>query len=200
MRTDWTVTVDMDVDTDLTPEHLEDLTDELLDVGGAVSGHERRVSAIVTVSQDSGRAIDAASAGRLTVAGALEQVGVAVVADVAVEAMTAAEAAMRLQVPTIPPLMGAAEVADLLGVSRQRVHQLAASHSRFPKPVVQVRMGPLWAAVSIEAFAGTWERRPGRPSKATSGTRETGKTFAVSARRSATRAAASPSTALRVSD
>jgi hypothetical protein len=71
----------------------------------------------------------------------------------------------RANEPTLPVLLGAAEIAHLLSVSRQRVHQLRA-HVDFPAPVVEVSMGPLWDARAVERFAREWDRRPGRPAKA----------------------------------
>jgi prophage regulatory protein len=40
-------------------------------------------------------------------------------------------------------LMGAQEVAELLGVSRQRVHQLA-ERPDFPAPVAVLAAGKIW--------------------------------------------------------
>lgn len=67
----------------------------------------------------------------------------------------------------LPELVGASEIADLLGVSRQRVHQLT-THTGFPAPLVQVRMGPLWDAKAVAAFDRQWERKPGRPPRTNS--------------------------------
>ncbi|MGH3807602.1 MAG: hypothetical protein ACRDRU_13460 [Pseudonocardiaceae bacterium] len=64
--------------------------------------------------------------------------------------------------PGFPPLASAADAAEILGVSRQRVHQLAASNTRFPAPVARVGTGPLWTVPAIEHFARVWDRRPGR--------------------------------------
>lgn len=64
--------------------------------------------------------------------------------------------------PDFPPLASAADAAGILGVSRQRVHQLAASNTHFPAPVARVATGPLWAVPAIEHFERTWRRRPGR--------------------------------------
>ncbi|MGH3430587.1 MAG: hypothetical protein ACRDQZ_23975 [Mycobacteriales bacterium] len=65
--------------------------------------------------------------------------------------------------PDFPPLASAADAAEILGVSRQRVHQLAASNTRFPAPVARVGTGPLWTVPAIEHFARVWDRRPCRP-------------------------------------
>lgn len=54
-------------------------------------------------------------------------------------------------------LMGAAEVAAFLGVSRQRVLQLREK-ADFPDPVSQLASGPIWESADIE----TWARETGR--------------------------------------
>lgn len=80
----------------------------------------------------------------------------------AVEARTLEELERRVDRPTMPKLLGASEVGDILGVTRQRVHQLR-DQPAFPHPLVEVAMGPLWDARAIEKFARGWTRRPGRP-------------------------------------
>jgi predicted DNA-binding transcriptional regulator AlpA len=57
----------------------------------------------------------------------------------------------------IPPLVGPAEIAQLLGVSRQRVTQLAA-HPDFPPPAQELVMGKVWLRSDIES----WARKRGR--------------------------------------
>lgn len=64
--------------------------------------------------------------------------------------------------PSMPELLGATEVGELLEVSRQRVHQLKTEHPDFPAPLVEVAMGPLWDERAITRFARDWNRRPGR--------------------------------------
>jgi hypothetical protein len=61
-----------------------------------------------------------------------------------------------------PDLVGVAEVAELLGVSKQRASDLAHSEG-FPAPVATLRAGPIWRRSQLARFAGGWERRPGRP-------------------------------------
>ena len=56
-------------------------------------------------------------------------------------------------------LMGISEIAQLLGVSRQRAHQLAQSED-FPKPIAVLAAGKIWEAKRIEAWAQ--RRRDGR--------------------------------------
>ena len=79
------------------------------------------------------------------------------------EAITVEEADRRLREPTIPELVSGVEAAEILGVSRQRVHQLAADNSLFPPPVARLASGSVWLRVAVESFAEKWERKPGRP-------------------------------------
>jgi prophage regulatory protein len=56
-----------------------------------------------------------------------------------------------------PDLVGLTEIAELLGVSRQRVDQLAAGDD-FPEPIAVLAAGRIWNCSDIEA----WARRNGR--------------------------------------
>lgn len=53
--------------------------------------------------------------------------------------------------------MGAGEIGDRLGVSRQRVQQLAA-RDNFPKPYDELQMGKVWLIKDVEAWIR--EHRP----------------------------------------
>jgi predicted DNA-binding transcriptional regulator AlpA len=57
-------------------------------------------------------------------------------------------------------LVGAAEIAELLGVSRQRVQQLI-SRDDFPQPEVVLAMGKVWLRADVIA----WARERGRLDK-----------------------------------
>jgi prophage regulatory protein len=59
-------------------------------------------------------------------------------------------------------LMGPSEVAEHLGISKQRVIQLRHINSKFPKPVAELKCGPIWLAEDIEQFAKI-PRPVGRP-------------------------------------
>lgn len=56
-----------------------------------------------------------------------------------------------------PRLAGVAELAALLGVSKQRVTQLAKT-KRFPEPLADLAAGPVWDLADVEA----WARETGR--------------------------------------
>jgi prophage regulatory protein len=49
-------------------------------------------------------------------------------------------------------LVGAAEIGQLLGVSRQRVYQLTSS-SDFPEPVATLAMGKVWQTADVRRWA-----------------------------------------------
>lgn len=56
-------------------------------------------------------------------------------------------------------LVGAAEIAELLGVSRQRVTQLT-NRADFPKPVARLAMGKVWRLEDVEDWN---DQRPPDP-------------------------------------
>lgn len=65
--------------------------------------------------------------------------------------------------PVPPELVAAAELADMLGVSRQRVSQLTRDGAEFgfPEPWVRLKAGKIWLASDVRAWAaGRRDRRP----------------------------------------
>lgn len=61
-------------------------------------------------------------------------------------------------------LMGQAEIADRLGVSRQRVQQLIA-RGDWPKPFETLAMGKVWRTEDIEAWIAKNRRDDSGPEK-----------------------------------
>jgi predicted DNA-binding transcriptional regulator AlpA len=49
-------------------------------------------------------------------------------------------------------LMGAAEIAQLLGVSPSRVHQILRDDPTFPAPMATLSMGKVWRAEAVEEW------------------------------------------------
>ena len=56
-------------------------------------------------------------------------------------------------------LVGASEIATLLGVTRQRVHQLSKEPG-FPEPVAQLGLGSVWDTEDVQQWAE--QHRPRR--------------------------------------
>jgi len=55
-------------------------------------------------------------------------------------------------------LAGLTEIADMLGLSRQRVDQIVRSDPTFPAPVAVITAGRIWRRADVER----WARRGGR--------------------------------------
>lgn len=62
-----------------------------------------------------------------------------------------------------PTLVGVTEIARALGVSKQRVSELRATHKDFPAPVADLAAGPVWTLPSLQRFVERWPRKSGRP-------------------------------------
>jgi predicted DNA-binding transcriptional regulator AlpA len=60
-----------------------------------------------------------------------------------------------------PQLLGIREAAQLVGISRQRLHSLRGE-GRFPDPFIELSTGPIWRKSDVEDFALGWNQRPGR--------------------------------------
>ena len=57
----------------------------------------------------------------------------------------------------VEKIVGQAEIAAMLGVSRQRVQQLVAK-SGFPAPAAHLSMGKVWFTSDIRSWAGAHNR------------------------------------------
>ncbi|HEY3749858.1 MAG TPA: hypothetical protein VGL80_11690 [Pseudonocardiaceae bacterium] len=160
--TEWAISVEFDTESALTASQL----DALSDLGDLEN---------VTVARRGGGGctlLDTRAGDPLQAAEELVQLGAKWAAEIDVRAymvgvrvMTSEQAEADALAPSVPALASAADAADLLGVSRQRVHQLSKQHPRFPAPIAHVAIGPLWTVDAIQWFASIWERRSGRPPK-----------------------------------
>src|SRR5437899_10153377 len=57
-----------------------------------------------------------------------------------------------------------AEIAEILGVTRQRVAQLVETYEDFPAPEVELSGGRVWSRTAVETWIASHpERGPGRP-------------------------------------
>lgn len=163
-----------------TPTPLEeDTTDRLLDTLDASHGvlstglAERAtgdgVPVEVTVDVDADTLTAAAARAVQVAQAALREAGAPTPLTVrGLEVQTVAEQEWALAHPVVPELVGLSEVAEMLGVSRQRVGHLRA-HPQFPAPVGEPRCGPIWTHASLLHFLHRWQRRRGRRPATTGG-------------------------------
>lgn len=77
------------------------------------------------------------------------------------ELVTVERLEQELDRPT-EQLVGVSEIAEQLGVSKQRVSELRGKKG-FPAPIAELAAGPVWKRSALERFVSEWERRPGRP-------------------------------------
>lgn len=153
MTQNWVVTITLDLDPDMA--EMDAWEQQLADIDAVVGRVPRRGVEVTLYAADLG--IDGA------LRFARERVAAVVTSDpIGIEVITEDEHLRRADSPTVPELMSAAEIADELGVSRQRVHQLRAA-AAFPSPLADLRGGAVWDARAIRKFASEWERKPGRP-------------------------------------
>ncbi len=65
---------------------------------------------------------------------------------------------VRAFVSSVRHLVGVAEIAEMLGVTRQRVNQLIKEAADFPTPEAELSAGRIWRRDAVEE----WARRTGR--------------------------------------
>ena len=59
-------------------------------------------------------------------------------------------------------LVSVTEIAEMLGVSRQRVNQLVQAYDDFPAPEADLAIGRVWLRSAVEGWAESHPRKPGR--------------------------------------
>jgi hypothetical protein len=116
-----------------------------------------------TVGVTAADALRAASEGTGLVTRAAGQAGLPAWPVVRIETTREDVCDAELTQPELPALVSGPEVGAILGVNRQRVHQLAHEHPQFPAPLYRLGVGSLWDRRAIEVFAAGWNRKPGRP-------------------------------------
>ena len=163
----WTVTLEAAGDdaAELEPA-LEELLDLLVDRGGAVSASTMgdRYAATFSVDEEVATVADAVALGCEVFTSLAEKSGLPAWPVVRAEALTYEEHDRDLETPNFPELVGVSEIAELLGVTRQRASALARTRD-FPTPVATLASGPVWTRPSLNRFVEEWPRKNGRPGK-----------------------------------
>lgn len=72
--------------------------------------------------------------------------------------LASVDGCQRSSVRGVGELVGLTEIAELLGISRQRVHKLSQEASGFPEPFARLSAGLIWLRADIEE----WARDTGR--------------------------------------
>jgi hypothetical protein len=163
--TEWNVNLQFDGVT--TEENIGNQIDELfeplLPLDPVASFAPGSLSVAVTVEAKTPDA--ALKSARRQIAEAMNSARFGEGVLVGIEMHTNEELDRLNAIPNYPEVVGVAEVASMLGVSKQRVSELARSRT-FPPPLYELAAGPVWVKGSIETFVEKWERKPGRPRKA----------------------------------
>ncbi|MFL5737322.1 MAG: helix-turn-helix transcriptional regulator [Actinomycetota bacterium] len=141
-------------------EALEVLEAEapIVSAGGGVNGVG------VTFSVGSATPEEAVQQGLAVFRAAIEKAALPIFAIERVEAITEAAQTVALNTGG-ESFVGVAEIAQILGVSKQRVYELREKPT-FPQPVARLRSGPVWQRSMLNRFIAEWpRRRTGRPPK-----------------------------------
>lgn len=160
---EWSVNIEIEAAVD--EDRIDQLTQELQDASPAVATADNRLAVRLWIEAPT--AIDAIHQAHALVSRKID----GPIVDVQATEWTRFEA--DLERSPIPELVGAAEAEAMLGISRQRFHQIRKTHA-FPAPLTDVAATPIWTRQSIEEFLRTWNRTPGRPGAAKAATAPTG--------------------------
>jgi hypothetical protein len=152
--TEWTVTVAV-ADHGESPETMIDWEDRLRDFDASIA-RNRRGQLTFRLHMATDDLLKATSVAHDAI---VERIGRI---PVEIETVTEQEFYRRADEPTMPELMSAADIAEELGVKRQRVHQLRHT-AAFPAPLAELGGGAVWDAAAVRHFAKNWSRKPGRP-------------------------------------
>jgi hypothetical protein len=162
----------IEVWSDPDPDRADDLLDALLALGaigpvvasGSLGvGYTARFFVEIPGGGDEGDLL-AAHEARMIVMAALEKAGVEHRGVARLEVIDGNLDELEFTRET-DELVGVTELAEMLGVTRQRASELR-TRPGFPAPIADLASGPVWKSSSLRRFVDTWERRPGRPRKA----------------------------------
>jgi hypothetical protein len=132
-------------------------------VSGAVAPEQERTWAVhLSITNESDDPVRAVQAAVDVVTDAARQAGLPPWPVVKLEATEWDRFDAELDEPNTPDLVGIAELAELVGVRRQRASVLARRPD-FPEPLAELASVPVWDRRMVERFVRTWVRKPGRP-------------------------------------
>lgn len=148
--------------TAIDERSIEVLANEVHEHAGVVSWGDHSYSVRLSVeAPEVGKAVDVAVGNCHE---AVTKAGLPTWPIATVLAQTPEALDIELSTPLYPSIVGVTELAEMLGVSKQRASELARSQS-FPAPLTELASGPIWIQSNVRHFCETWERKPGRPRK-----------------------------------
>lgn len=152
----WSIRVD--VEPDVGDDESEDLLEALLPYSPAIGIDGAQLAVEAPTADAAIRVALKATRAALLAAGMVRHRIVGLVA------MTWEQFEYELEQPDLPQLLGLAEIGKMLGVSRQRVGQLAQTPT-FPAPAAKLATGPVWTLPAVERWSANWPRKSGRPAR-----------------------------------
>jgi len=158
---EWTVTIDVATLTPPSEELLIELDEAVEQQGGSVSARgEDGPGFTLRLNMDADWPVPAVESAAQLVEKLTDSIPGATWAGITCELAELFE--KHAFDPDTPELLSAQDVADVLGVSRQRVWQLA-KRTDFPAPYARLGSGPIWTRPAVDRFGRAWDRKPGRP-------------------------------------
>jgi hypothetical protein len=166
--TEWSIELTFRLEhTQPADEVSTDLVDVLSDLGAlgpVVSMDRGAVSARFNFTD--APAVETVQRGRNIMIAALDKVGLKARELEHVDLSTLDHLDQELMRPA-ESYVGVSEIAEILGVSKQRVSELRSTHAAFPVPVAELAAGPVWSLSTLQRFIANWPRKSGRPRKNT---------------------------------
>ncbi len=165
---EYTITIAVTTDVQLDDDAARDVAARWaaaagLDLGMTSTARDEPWLRVSALSDTDAPAVDVAQHAGQVLAAELRTAGATVQAWQAVEVLSGDEAERRARRPAIPPLVSAAELAELAGLkSVQRIYQLesergAGKRDDFPAPVVP----GYWLRAEAEHWAANRRTKPG---------------------------------------
>ncbi|GAB2613450.1 hypothetical protein [Pseudactinotalea suaedae] len=145
----WYADIDFVSPRPLTEDDIDDALTKLLDRGGVVSVSRDGSKGGASFTVDAETATEASAVAASTITRTVPGLGQDSIVrlDIRTEEVAQADA----EAPSIPDLVGYAEIATLAGVSRQRAREFAEK-ADFPVAVVETSSGPLRLRTAVERW------------------------------------------------
>lgn len=155
---DWHIDITCTPASEMGSEDTFELAEQLEGVHAAVALHEQAQRLELTITVQAQDAAGAASAAIAALEGSEWTRGASVAA---LEIRDDAERERQRLEPKVPDLVGAVQIAEMAGVSRQRVHAIA-KFPNFPPVLLETAAGAMRSRAAVEHFLANWDRSRSR--------------------------------------